>query len=157
MLQARCCKHAAASTLLRSRSKPTADEEVRYVTIELPVDGGESFRHFHERIASGVESLLSDHHRVEIHDEGEIRLWQLPPGEPRLLIVAHEGTNAALLSHLLGLEPVPWSWMRFSSAWTGISRLRSLSFPSGAVWAVDFFNRTEHLTTLEAGIGGNSR
>ncbi len=119
--------------------------------------GGESFRHFHERIASGMESLLSDPHRVEIHDEGEIRLWRLPPGEPRLLIVAHEGTNAALLSHLLGLEPVPWSWMRFSSAWTGISRLRSLSFPSGAVWAVDFFNRTDHLTTLEAGIGGNSR
>lgn len=119
--------------------------------------GGESFRHFHERIASGVESLLSDHHQVEIHNQGGTRLWRLPPEERRVLIVAHEGTNASLLSHLLGLEPVPWAWMRFSSAWAGISRLRSLRFPSGAVWAVDFFNRTDHLKDLKAGIGGNSR
>lgn len=119
--------------------------------------GGESFRHFHERIASGIESLLSDHHRVEIHDEGGTRMWQLPREGPRLLVVAHEGTNAALLSHLLGLDPVPWAWMRFSTAWGGISRLRSLHFPSGAVWALDFFNRTEHLRDLDSGIGGNSR
>jgi probable phosphoglycerate mutase len=119
--------------------------------------GGESFRHFQDRIAAGIEALLSDHHRVEIHEPGEFRLWQLPAETERLLITAHEGTNAAILSHLLGLPAVPFAWMRFSTAWSGITKLRSIRFPGGAAFALEYFNRTDHLADLEAGVGGHSQ
>jgi broad specificity phosphatase PhoE len=65
------------------------------------------------------------------------------------LIVAHEGTNAVILSHLLGVDPVPWAWMRFSSHWAGITRLRAAAVASGAVWVVEGFNRVHHLGSLE--------
>lgn len=120
------------------------------------VDGGESFRHFYERVSSGIEALLRSEHRVEIHEEQENRLWQVPEQGPRILIVAHEGTNAALMSYLLGLAPVPWAWLRFSSAWAGMTSLTSLHFPSGAVWACHFFNRTRHLDGLKAPGEGRS-
>ena len=120
------------------------------------VEGGESFRHFYERVSSGIEGLLSMHHGVEIHEQQETRLWQVPEEGPRILIVAHEGTNAALMSHLLGIEPVPWAWLRFSSSWAGMTSLTSLHFPSGAVWACHYFNRTRHLAEFEPTTGGRS-
>ena len=59
----------------------------------------------------------------------------------RFLIVAHEGTNAVILSHLLGIEPVSWASMRFSSAWTGISLVRTIPVADGHIWALAGFNR----------------
>ncbi len=109
---------------------------------------GESFRHFYERVSSGIEGLLAGQHRITLHEDIGHRLWQIPDDLERLLIVAHEGTNAVLLSHLLGIEPVPWAWMRFSSAWTGISRLQTLKTAQGAVWALESFNRVDHLRSL---------
>ncbi len=111
--------------------------------------GGESFRHFYERVSSGVESLLLGDHELGIHEDGGHRLWKLPEGTGKLLIVAHEGTNAVILSHLLGVDPVPWAWMRFSSHWAGITRLRAAPVASGAVWVVEGFNRVHHLAGLE--------
>ncbi len=111
--------------------------------------GGESFRHFYERISAGVESLLLGSHQLGLHEDAGHRLWKLPESTERLLIVAHEGTNAVILSHLLGVEPVPWAWMRFSSHWAGITRLRAMPVAGGAVWAVEGFNRVHHLTGLE--------
>jgi broad specificity phosphatase PhoE len=113
--------------------------------------GGESFRHFHERVSGGAESLLLGGHRMRIHEDSGHRIWQLPETADRVLVVAHEGTNAVLLSHLLGIEPVPWEWIRFSSVWCGISRLRAVPVASGAVWVLDAFNRVDHLTGLERG------
>ena len=110
--------------------------------------GGESFRHFYERVTGGIESLLAGEHRIGVHEDAGRRLWHVPEGVERLLIVAHEGTNAVLLSHLLGIEPVPWAWMRFSSAWTGISRVHSVTTASGAIWALESFNRVHHLEPL---------
>jgi broad specificity phosphatase PhoE len=63
--------------------------------------GGESFRHFYERIEGGVESLLVGEHAAAIHEETEYRIWRLPDAGSRLLVVAHEGTNAVILSTLL--------------------------------------------------------
>ncbi len=110
--------------------------------------GGESFRHFIERVSAGIEGLLAGEHRLGIHEAHGFRLWQLPEQMERLLIVAHEGTNAVLLSHLLGLEPVPWANARFSSHWAGISRIEATETLSGAIWALESFNRVEHLEPL---------
>ncbi len=111
--------------------------------------GGESFRHFTERVSGGIESLLVGDHALGVHEDGGHRLWRLPDAAARLLIVAHEGTNAVILSHLLGVDPVPWAWMRFSADWTGITRLRAVPVASGAVWVLEGFNRVHHLDGLE--------
>jgi len=109
------------------------------------MEGGESFRHFHERVSGGIEGLLSGEHRFRLHESSGRRLWSIPDDSERILIVAHEGTNAVLLSHLLGIEPVPWEWLRFSSSWAGITRLHTLRFPEGATWVLERFNDTTHL------------
>lgn len=113
--------------------------------------GAESYRHFYQRVSSGLEQLLADGHAVRLRQDHGQRLWHISEPDKRILIVAHEGTNSALLSHLLGLDPVPWSWIRFSTAWTGISQLRSAHFPAqeADMWALDHFNRTDHLTGLK--------
>jgi len=112
--------------------------------------GGESFRHFHERVVAGIESLLLGEHRLQLHEDAGHRLWRIPEEERRVLLVAHEGTNALVISHLLGIEPVPWEWVRFSSTWAGISRLRTVPVASGAVWVLGCFNHVAHLDGLEA-------
>lgn len=115
--------------------------------------GGESFTHFYERVAGGIESLLDESHRVrvELHEASGWRLWDTPDPDDadRLLIVAHEGTNAAILSHLLGIEAVPWTWMRFSGAWTGIHRIHTVRTGSGRFWSLQVFNDVRHLAPLE--------
>jgi len=119
--------------------------------------GGESFRHFHERVSGGIEGLLAGEHRLQLHEDGGQRLWRLPDERERILIVAHEGTNAVLLSHLLGIDAVPWEWLRFSSAWAGITRLHTTHFPSGAVWVMERFNDTHHLVPLEGRLDRDGR
>jgi probable phosphoglycerate mutase len=128
-------------------------EEARARDLEKWWDGppgGESFRHFHERVVGGVESLLLGEHRMELHEDSGHRIWRLPQASRRILLVAHEGTNALVVSHLLGIDPVPWEWVRFSSGWCGISRLRTVPVASGAVWVLGRFNDEAHLEGLDA-------
>jgi probable phosphoglycerate mutase len=109
--------------------------------------GGESFRHFYERVSAGIEGLLAGAHRLRVHEDGGHRIWDVPePG--RMLILAHEGTNAVLISHLLGVDPVPWASIRFTSAHTGIHRLRTTPIARGVVWTLERFNSTAHLKGL---------
>jgi broad specificity phosphatase PhoE len=109
--------------------------------------GGESFRHFYERVSSGIEGLLAGEHRLRVHEDGGHRIWQIPESG-RLLILAHEGTNAVLISHLIGIDPVPWASVRFTSAHAAIHRLRTMPIAKGVVWVLDRFNGTEHLQGL---------
>lgn len=109
--------------------------------------GGESFRHFYERVSAGIEGLLQGDHALGIHEVSGHRLWQVPESK-RILIVAHEGTNAVLMSHLLGIEPVPFAWVRFSTAWAGISIIHTVDVAGGRVFSVESFNRTGHLLPL---------
>ena len=119
--------------------------------------GGESFRHFYGRIAAGAEDWLDESHGALIHRESAHRLWHAPEGDKRILIVGHEGTNAVLISHLLGTEPVPWAWLRFSSAWCGITRLVTTAVAGGSVWVLTAFNQIGHMLGLPDPGGGVSR
>jgi broad specificity phosphatase PhoE len=112
--------------------------------------GGESFRHFHERVTAGIEGLLADQHRLRIHEDSTYRLWQLPQASERILIMAHAGTNAILSSHLLGIPPVPWGWMRLHSGHTGLTRLHTSPVASGAVWVLSEFGSLRHLEATPA-------
>jgi len=114
--------------------------------------GGESFRHFYERVTGGLEGLLSEDHRVEIHEDASQRLWRIPDPDQRILVLAHEGTNAVLVSHLLGIDPVPWAHLHFSSSWAGISRLHTVEITGGALFALESFNRVDHLAPVETDV-----
>jgi len=113
-------------------------------------EGGESFRHFYERVASGTDSLLTGEHALGIHESAGHRIWQVADWEARVLVVAHEGTISVMISHLLGIPPNPWTPLRFSIGWTGIARLHTAQLGQGAVWTLAAFNQTDHLDNLGA-------
>ena len=112
--------------------------------------GGESFRHFYERVSGGIDEVLETDHRLGTHEISGHRVWSLPAKHQRILVVAHEGTNAVLISHLLGIEPVPFAWVRFSHAWAGISVIHTHPVVGGSVFALESFNRTNHLAALRS-------
>ena len=112
------------------------------------IAGGESFRHFHERVTGGIEALLLGSCEARLHLDGAHRLWQLPGQFRRLVLVAHGGSIAVAASHLLGLEPVPWSHERLRLGWAGIVRLRTLPIASAAIWSMVEFNGRGHLGGL---------
>jgi probable phosphoglycerate mutase len=116
--------------------------------------GGESFRHMYERVSGGIESLLEGTHGVRSHDNSGYRLWHPPEHEQRILIVAHEGTNAVILSRLLDVEPVPWAPVRFASYWASIARV--VAVPVADAWAFSLraFNEHAHLLPLGLPPGG---
>ena len=116
--------------------------------------GGESFRHLYERVSAGVEALLSDSHGMRIHSNCGFRLWHPPEDDRRLLIVAHEGTIAVILSRLLDVEPVSWAFVRFSSYWAAITRLVTVPIADGYAFSLRAFNDLGHLRALCPPPGG---
>ena len=102
---------------------------------------GEPFRDFHKRVTSAVDSVLG-HFNVHSRTSEEFTVWSAPArGHPlRVALVAHGGTNAVILSHLLGIPPVPWEWIRFETALAAISivALRGIS-DHDYVWSLQRF------------------
>ncbi|MEM9034396.1 MAG: histidine phosphatase family protein [Actinomycetota bacterium] len=75
------------------------------------LEGGESFREFHDRVVTGLRGFLAE--RGVRPDPTDYPVWEVDePGE-RVVVVAHAGTNSVILTHLLGVQPVPWEWERF--------------------------------------------
>lgn len=109
--------------------------------------GGESFHAFYERVSDGVEALLGAH-EIRRHTAQGLPLWDVPCPEQRTLIVAHQGSIAVIVSHLLGLPPEPFAQIRFASAWAGITRLHSFQVQEGSLWALERWNATDHLAGL---------
>lgn len=106
------------------------------------LEGGESFREFHDRVTGTIEHLLRDHGTT--HD-GRPHLWQRDGPDERIAIVAHGGTNAVALSYLLGVEPTPWEWERFVLAHASIARVRAIPLAGAHVFSLRAFNDQEHL------------
>ncbi len=108
-------------------------EDSSFRTMEEMWDGlpgGESFRAFHERVVAGLTKTL-DSHGIHPMDPDHRHLWTVDDPDRRVVVVAHAGTNAVILGHLLGLEPVPWEWERFRQPHTGVSRLTMSRISTG--------------------------
>jgi probable phosphoglycerate mutase len=106
--------------------------------------GGETFRTFHQRVVNGLQHTL-DHHGIHPMQEEHRHLWAVDDPDRRVLIVAHAGTNAVVLGHLLGLEPVPWEWERFRQPHTGVSRLTMTRISTGWAFSLRQLGDVTHL------------
>jgi broad specificity phosphatase PhoE len=107
--------------------------------------GGESFRAFHGRVTTALGGLLA-RHQIPREREGEFTIWQLPPQRHRIAIVAHGGTNAVALTHLLDIPAVPWEWNRFEMELAAYAVVQSRAVGvAGFVWSLQNFNEIDHL------------
>ncbi len=109
--------------------------------------GSESFRDFHARVTGALADVLGRHGiRGKRHDD--FTVWEVPEPRPRIAIVAHGGTNAVALAHLLDVRPVPWEWVRFESELAAFSVVQARPLgPEGQVWSLQNFNELDHLRT----------
>lgn len=107
--------------------------------------GSESFRDFHARVTGAMTDVLGRHGIRPLPHPG-FGVWEIPERRPRIAIVAHGGTNAVALTHLLGVQPVPWEWLRFESELAAFSVLQARTIgPEGVVWSLQNFNELDHL------------
>ena len=106
--------------------------------------GGESFRDFHARVVQGLEDTL-DSHGIHPMQDDHRHLWNVEDPDRRVVIVAHAGTNAVILGHLLGLDPVPWEWERFRQPHTGVSRLTMVRISTGWAFSLRQLGDVAHL------------
>ena len=104
--------------------------------------GGESFRDFHARVTIGLRTELAE---AGVTRDDETGLWEVPREAPRLLMVAHAGTNSVVLGHLLGLDPEPWEWERFSSNHASLTVLRSTRIGGAHIFSLQSFSDVSHL------------
>ncbi|MDZ7678147.1 MAG: histidine phosphatase family protein [Acidimicrobiales bacterium] len=105
--------------------------------------GGESFRAFHERITKGLEASLAPLGTFPTDDDTP--LWEIDDEDARVLVVAHAGTNATIIGHMLGIQPLPWEWERFVMFHASFSVLRPMRIGQG--WSFNLFKLgdAEHL------------
>ncbi|HUI27952.1 MAG TPA: histidine phosphatase family protein [Candidatus Kryptonia bacterium] len=105
--------------------------------------GGEPFREFHTRVTGAIESILA-HYGARPEPTDGFAVWTAPARAQtlRVGVVAHGGTNGVLLTHLLGIPPVPWEWIRFETPLAAYSviGLRAVN-DQGYVWSLQQFGR----------------
>jgi broad specificity phosphatase PhoE len=124
-----------------------AFEKANFRTMDEMWDGlpgGESFRDFHVRVISGLVETL-DAHGIHPADPEGRHLWNVDDPDRRVIIVAHAGSNALVLGHLLGLDPVPWEWDRFRQPHTGVSRLTTIRVSTGWAFSLRQLGDVTHL------------
>jgi probable phosphoglycerate mutase len=105
--------------------------------------GGESFRDFHQRVTGGLSELLDELGCERL--TGFPPLWHLDDRGPTVVVVAHAGTDAVCLSHLLGFDPVPWEWERFVSFHASVSTVRPMPIAAAHSFSLFRFSDTSHL------------
>lgn len=106
--------------------------------------GGEHVGEFVARIREGCGLFLAERGIQPV--QSEFALWSCPDPDRRIALVAHGGTNAVVICHLLGLTPVPWEWDRFTHYHAGITRLASMPVAEGHIFALSKLSDIEHLT-----------
>jgi len=105
--------------------------------------GGESFRDFHRRVTGGLVRLLEELGCERL--TGFPPLWRVEDSGPCVVIVAHGGTDAVCLGHLLGIDPVPWEWERFVSFHASVSVVRPMRIADAHSFSLFRFSDTSHL------------
>jgi broad specificity phosphatase PhoE len=113
-------------------------------------EGGESLREFHQRVTTGLRSLLAEL-GIDPADDPDARgLWDVGgvagSGEvDRIVAVAHGGTNSAIIAHLLGAAPEPWEWDRFAMGHASVAVLATTPMAGHHIWSLRALGDANHL------------
>lgn len=105
--------------------------------------GGESFRDFHDRITSALDSLLAE--RGITRDADDPSLWHVSSEIERIVIVAHGGTNSVSLAHLMGSPPSPWAWEQYVLFHASFARVKFIPLAGAHVPSLRTFNDQDHI------------
>lgn len=105
--------------------------------------GGEEFREFHQRVISGLATSMAERGVVDAGTDP--RLWTVANDDYRIVLVAHGGTNAVVLGHLLGMPPTPWEWDRLELPHTGVARVVTLPIAHARAFSLRSFADVAHL------------
>jgi len=124
-------------TLLAARARPLS-------SWWEGLEGGESFRDFHIRVTSCIEEILRAR-GIERECGPGPHATRMPETPSRIVVVAHGGTNAVALGHLLGLPPAPWEWERLALGHASLARVRVISLGEACVFSLRSMNDVEHL------------
>lgn len=109
------------------------------------LEGGEAVRDFVARIREACGLFLAERGVERL--EGDLPLWHIENPDQHIGLVAHAGTNSCILSHLLGLEPVPWEWDRFVIAHASITTIESYAMGDGHTFGLTKLSDVEHLAS----------
>ena len=107
------------------------------------LQGGESFRTFHNRVTTALDDLLAE--RGMVRDPSDNQLWRVEEDPGRLVIVAHGGTNSVCLTHLLGIPPAPWEWEKFVLFHASFARVKMIPLAGAHVPSLRTFNDQDHI------------
>ncbi len=110
--------------------------------------GGESLAGFVDRIGRGLDQTLGAMGAERGPETDGAGLWRSLPREGRILVVCHAGTTAASVSHLLGLNQVPWAWERLAVGHATGTRLRTVPIADGAIFSLRSLGDGAHLDGL---------
>ncbi len=105
--------------------------------------GGEPFRAFHTRVTGALGQVFG-HYGVHTQVIDGFSAWSAPARAQtlRIGIVAHGGTNGVILTHLMGIPPVPWEWIRFETPLAAYSVVALRAFnDQGYIWSLQQFGR----------------
>ena len=105
--------------------------------------GGESFRDFHDRITTALDSVLAE--RGITKNVQDPRLWDIANDPGRIVIVAHGGTNSVCLAHLMGAPPSPWEWEKYVLFHASFARVKFIPLAGAHVSSLRTFNDQDHI------------
>ncbi len=123
---------------------------------QIPIDerwkglpGGENLHAFIDRIEAGLAGFLGEYGIVR-HDH-DVPSWTSTEGSPaekangpRVLLVAHGGTNSVVSASLLGAPRVPWQWSRLGYRHTTVGRFQAQASSHVLHWMM-YGLETHHL------------
>ncbi len=107
------------------------------------LEGGESFRDFHDRVTTALDRLLKA--RGITKNLEDPRLWDVEDDPGRIIIVAHGGTNSVCLAHLMGAPPAPWEWEKFVLFHASFARVKFIPLAGAHVPSLRTFNDQDHI------------
>ncbi len=114
--------------------------------------GGESFRDFHDRVTTALDSVLAE--RGITKNVQDPRLWDIANDPGRIVIVAHGGTNSVCLAHLMGAPPSPWEWEKYVLFHASFARVKFIPSQEPMYQAsAPSTTRTTSLSTSDPGNG----
>ena len=124
------------------RKVRTLPSQQRWIGLE----GGETVRDFVDRIHLGASIFLREHGISRI--DSDLPVWDIEDDRGAIILVAHAGTNSVVISHLLGLDTVPWEWDRFVLGHTSVTRIEAMKLGDGYTFCLSKLSDVEHFPNV---------